>query len=64
MAKQAAKTVKQTAAKANTAKTAPPKKVTAASMRQVKKQIEQKLAPVAAISQASTNSDSSVEKST
>ena len=64
MAKAAAKTTKQTATKANTTKTAPPKKVTAASMRQVKKQIEQKLTPVVTQSQASTNSDASIEKST
>lgn len=47
MARKATKTTKQAAAKADS-NSAPAKKVTAASMRQVKKQIDQQLAPVAA----------------
>ena len=60
------KTIKQTATKANTTKQDPPKKVTAASLRQVKKQIDKQLAPVAAkvASQDSTSTASPVDKST
>jgi hypothetical protein len=47
MARKTTKTTKQATAKADS-NTAPAKKVTAASMRQVKKAIDQQLAPVAA----------------
>jgi heme-binding NEAT domain protein len=48
MAPKKTKTVKQTKATAASKATPPAKKVTAASMRLIKKAIEQKLAPVAA----------------
>lgn len=61
MARKATKTTKQAATKADS-KSAPAKKVTAASMRQVKKQIEQQLAPVA--TQNLAQDGNAVDKST
>ena len=63
MARQTTKTTKQAATKVDSKKAVPAKKVTAASMRQVKKQIDQQLAPVAA-KLAGAENGSLAEKST